>query len=280
MDDLFVDALQADGETTAVEPEAVAEQQTPADELWPAACEFAGDLSGCVFVSLLTVPDVTRFDVPDEFTAEKTAVDLDGSADWGLAQVREVITPALPDAQLEELWTQEHKRPRPRAGVLKSLTAERDRRGGGFPQWVESHAYSLTRSRVAAVAVAVDRNPPEVDVCLDDDEELAALRAWAEVPRESLAMWDLRQLKLAGIRQLRLDPRAAALHSGFLRTCDLRADVDVAELAAAVDLPFVDSPAACDVFAAWQRADVQALADWVRQRLVLERFAMMASWRV
>ena len=296
MDDLFADAVN--GGQAAAEPDVVqiaadeseAESaQTAADtwldESWPAACEFAGDLSGCLFVSLLTVPDVGRFEVPAEFTAEKTAVDLDGSAEWSLAQMREVITPALPDAQLEELWSNEQRRPRPRAGVLKSLTAERERRGGGFPQWVGSHAASLTRARVAAVAFAMDRNPPEVDMCLDDDEKLAALRAWAElsagaVRRESLAMWDLQQLKLAGIRQLRLDPQAGAIHSGFLRTCDLRAVADAAELAAAVDLPEVELPSACDVFAAWQRADVQALATWVRERFVLERFAMLASWRV
>jgi len=285
LDDIFRDVAGDGGQP---EPEEVQQVQPSlvADAVesdWPSACEFAGDLSGCLFVSLLTVPDVSRYPVPAEYTADKTAVDLTGSADWGLAQVRDVITPTLPDAQLEELWANEQNRPRPRAGVLKSLTAERERRGGGFPAWVERHASSLTRARVAAVACAVDRQPVQVDVCLDDDEELAALQSLGSdsvgAP-ESLAMWDLQRLKLAGIRQLRLDPQAGPLHVGFLRTCDLRAVTDAAELAAAVDLPVCDVPTACEVFAAWRAADVEALAQWAADQLRLERFAMLASWRV
>ena len=217
MDDLFADAVNGVAEETPPEPEQTA-ADTSLDESWPVACEFPGDLSGCLFVSLLTVPDVGRFEVPAEFTAEKTAVDLDGSAEWSLAQVREVITPALSDSQLEELWSNEQRRPRPRAGVLKSLTAERERRGGGFPHWVETHASSLTRSRVAAVAFAMDRNLPEVDVCLDDDEELAALQALATHPepsRESLAMWDLQRLKLGGNPAAPFGSAGRAVACGF-----------------------------------------------------------------
>jgi hypothetical protein len=268
LDDIFADAVGDSADDVV------------AAEEWPAACEYGGDLSACLFVSLLTVPDVERFPVPAEFTAEKTPVDLAGSADWSLAQVREVITPTLPDGQLEQLWANEQRRPRPRAGVMKSLTAERERRGGGFPQWVADHAGSLTRSRVAAVAWALDRGQVSVNVCLTDDEELAAFEDLNSTAREDLAIWDLQRLKLAGLRQLRLDPAAGVLHEGFLRTRGVSAIESPAELAQALDLPLFDLPDACEVFAAWQAADVVSLTQWATDQLRLERFAMLASWRV
>ena len=69
-----------------------------------------------------------------------------------------------------------------------------------------------------------------------------------------------------------MDPQAGPLHVGFLRTCDLRQVSEAAELAAAVELPVAELPSVCDVFAAWQRADVQALLVWAEDQLMLERF--------
>ena len=273
-DDLFAEAAAAEPagiDTAFVDPAELSgggdapEQATGGMQLeavretyWPAACLFEGDLGGCLFVSFLTVPDVERFPVPPELTAGKTLVDLSGAADWGLAQVRAVIGPTLPDDQLEQLWANEIGRKRPRAGLVKPLGVERERRAGAYPAWVESHAASLTRGRIAAVASALGYAEPAVEVCLTPDDEVAAFANLRSVERESVAVWDLQALLLAGVRSLRLDPAESTLHGGFLRTSGLSASgvESPAELLAAVDVLTDPQADACEVFAAAQ-ADME-----------------------
>ena len=287
-DDLFANAAGGAPEESPTAPEESPTRgmQWAADAVretdWPAACRFEGELDGCLFVSFLTVPDVERFPVPPELTAGKIPVDLDGAEEWGLAQVRAVISPTLPDDQLETLWANENGRSRPRAGLMKPLSVERERRAGAYPAWVAAHASSLTRGRVAAVASALGYAEPVVEVCLTPEDEAAAFANLRCVERESVAVWDLQLLRLAGVRALRLDPQASTLHGGFLRTSGLSASgvESPAELLAAVDVLTDPQADACEVFAAAQADMENVLEQYAVQRLDCERRAMLASWRV
>lgn len=184
-----------------------------------------------VFVTLLTVADVERYPVPvivpDE---EAKPIDLAMVQKASAREVRDLVTPTLPDVQLQALLEIEQNRTKPRKWAMDALQAEVVRRGdascGKCGQPLESVAAHLQRlaadpycSRIVAAAVAVGIDEPTAKTLVDVADEGAAdaeakLIDWvlSEVGSRDVAAWDaVRQWQSLSVRALRCK---ATRHTG------------------------------------------------------------------
>lgn len=233
----------------------------------------------CLFVSLLTVPDLSRFPVPAEFTQDKKPIDLESAATWSLGQLRAKISPDLPDEQLQALWDMEHRREKQRTGVLKSLRKERERRGGGYEGWVQRHSRNLLTCRIVAIAVAEDMGDVHAVSCITHDDEADALRFLQTQVCAEFSAWNpLWVRNLIGIRSL------ALINDGFkscglIRPCAVEAE-SVLELAGAFNVPAHVERTSCEVFHTVAERHSGLLEKWAGEQLRTERHVISTSWRI
>lgn len=115
-----------------------------------------------VWLAVLSVPDESRFPLPEQFSLNSVPVDLSGLDEKSGGEVRSLVTPTLPTEQLLQIEIAERGRQKPRGMVLRAIQSERENRGTGFESWVAGAAASPIQSRIAALAWAVGDCDPEV----------------------------------------------------------------------------------------------------------------------
>src|SRR5690606_28773576 len=99
-------------------------------------------LSPVVWLAVLTVPDESRYPLPEQFSLNSVPVDLAGLEEKSGADVRSLVTPTLPTEQLLQIQISERAREKPRGMVLRAIDAELEARGTGFETWVSRAAAS------------------------------------------------------------------------------------------------------------------------------------------
>lgn len=155
--DLFaVEVAEEAGDLSAVQvADLVAEMRESHDS--PASSAFCASLTSEPWfsIAIITVPDLERWPLPAEFSANKVPVDLAGLEAKSMAETRALITETLPDDQLETINEAELKREKPRQAVLKCIHAERERRGPGFANWVAKQSLNPLTCRIAGIAWGV-----------------------------------------------------------------------------------------------------------------------------
>lgn len=245
-------------------------------------------------VCVLTVPDLGRFPIPPQFELDKQPVDLSCLESMSAAETKALISPALPDEQLQAILAAERTRDKTRNIVLKAVAAELEIRGDGFRQWVERMAANPLTCRIAALAYQCGESETVVFVpCDGGDSEEAAIRnlyeswrCWVNsTGREYLGAWDLigvmRAITTRGVRcGVLTDGRGFGSYYG-VRSPSL-AWIGLAEqagglrvladsLGVAPDyIPPIPSP--LDVFREWRAAPGSVkLQDWVAGQLMVER---------
>jgi len=143
-----------------------------------------------VWVSLLTVPDESRLEMPAIVPEEQAVrVDLSTLPKMSAAEVKKLVTPMLPDYQLVALADAERSREKPRKVALDAIVLELNRRGSAVcghcghdlpsvDRWIAEAAADPWRCRIAAAAVAVGADEPECRVVGTGDDTEASVLSW------------------------------------------------------------------------------------------------------
>lgn len=256
----------------------------------PECREYGMDTSNWLWVSLLLVPDVARFPVPEEFTQDKQAVDISEAYRMTAAEVKVLVTPTLPDGQLEVLHAAELDRPKPRTVALKAIEAERNRRGAGYCNWVQQHSTVVTRCRIAGMAMARGMGDVQVFACEwseseqeeVDGREIGMLEEFWRQDRSHLAAWDRATTEtVLRIRSIYHNCDGRTHNSFFAHAPDFReiGSTAVTELAGALGIvEAARLPNACEVFEAFYGGDRTGLEAFCEDQLIVERDVILASY--
>ena len=273
------------------EPDAGPTAELDIDESVPAVmrvhgsrCRLSGSIDDWCFVTILTVPDVPRIAIPEEFTAAKQDVDLSGLTGMKAAEVKALVTPSLPDNQLRLLWEHENSLERPRGVSMKAIAAEIKSRGDGWLNWVLERYNAPLSCRVAAIAIGVGDAEPFVGVCrgANDSDEFDILEEyWSRSSGRELSGYLPSWVHtVCAVRSVALDvPARRANDPGSVVHAARYAfsDSDVFPLADALRIRVTTQDSPCGIFSMFNSSDTAALKQACERRFHVERAVCLAS---
>lgn len=248
-----------------------------------------------VWVSLLTVPDESRVEMPAIVPEEQAVrVDLSTLPKMSAAEVKKLVTPTLPDYQLVALADSERSREKPRKVALDAIVLELNRRGSAVcghcghdlpsvDRWIAETAADPWRCRIAAAAVAVGADEPECRVVGPGDETEAGVLAW--IYQQILPLGQRRDpwatygavsaVDILRVRAIALD--VANRQPTWIRW-DLDYPVDVNAQAAAFGLRVKHVASPATVYHAVRECQWRAVQQMAVDKLEAERLCCLA-WR-